>query len=181
MSEVVLRCPACGTTQSHPGECEACSESEVRFFCGNHNPGLWLDDAMCKICGVKFGDPPRRPPLTSRTPPRLPSRDTRGPVPRPPLATDAEPPRRVPRKAPTVADPEDTSAPSSLEELLVRTWEGRERARYDVEEEVWRGRTVETPRPALPIAGCLVRLVLFVFLLIVLGVGFLFLLLGSLS
>lgn len=181
MSEVVLRCPACGTTQSQPGECEACSEGEVRYFCSNHSPGLWLDEGICKKCGIKFGDPPRRHPRpTPHAAPRPPARDTRRSVPRPPLAADAEAPRRVPRRAPTAADPEDTSDPPSLAELLVRTWE-RERSRHEIEEEVWRGPTVEAPRPVLPIAGCLVRLVLFVLVLIALGLGGLFLLMSGLS
>ena len=34
---VVLRCPTCGTTQGDAGECEACSEGEVRYFCTNHD------------------------------------------------------------------------------------------------------------------------------------------------
>jgi hypothetical protein len=52
---VVLRCPACGTTQEHGGECEACSEGEVRYFCTNHDQRLWLDGPVCSRCGAKFG------------------------------------------------------------------------------------------------------------------------------
>ena len=44
---VVLRCPSCGTTQATPGECEACHEAQVRYFCTNHEPGLWLDGTSC--------------------------------------------------------------------------------------------------------------------------------------
>ena len=65
---VVLRCPTCGTTQGHPGECEACSEGHVRYFCTNHEQGMWLDGPVCTHCGSKFGDvsrtPPTRPPTT---------------------------------------------------------------------------------------------------------------------
>ena len=76
MSGVVLRCPTCGTTQSHPGECDACFEGEVRYFCGNHSPGLWLDEPVCKGAEpsserhrrVRSQHPARR---------RLPARETR--------------------------------------------------------------------------------------------------------
>jgi len=64
---VVLRCPACGTTQSDPGVCEACSDREVRYFCTNHDGGVWLNGPVCGSCGTKFEDPPRKSP-TLRTP-----------------------------------------------------------------------------------------------------------------
>lgn len=82
---VLLRCPNCGTTRSTPGECEACHDAQVRYFCTNHTPGLWLDTPACPKCGASFGAPlprsspsvlerPRRPrpaavPLPSRAPP----------------------------------------------------------------------------------------------------------------
>ena len=47
MSGVVLRCPNCGTTRSTPGMCEACHEAEVRYYCTNHTPGLWLNASTC--------------------------------------------------------------------------------------------------------------------------------------
>ena len=59
---VVLRCPTCGTTQGDLGECEACSEGEVRYFCTNHDEGIWLDGSVCSRCGARFGDAPRKPP-----------------------------------------------------------------------------------------------------------------------
>ena len=72
MSGVVLRCPNCGTTKAAPGECEACHEAQVRYFCMNHTPGHWLDAPACPQCGARFGDPGRPlapPPLTpARTP-----------------------------------------------------------------------------------------------------------------
>ena len=37
MSAVVLRCSNCGTTQSVRGECEACHEAEVGYYCTNHS------------------------------------------------------------------------------------------------------------------------------------------------
>lgn len=57
MSGVLLRCSNCGTAQAEPGECETCGEGEVRYFCTNHTPGVWLDGAECLRCGARFGDP----------------------------------------------------------------------------------------------------------------------------
>ena len=88
MSDVVLRCAHCGTTQSSPGECEACHEGQVRYFCTNHSPGQWLDGQVCSQCGAAYGRPaPRpasRPPIPTPAPERgsAPRRDTSGtPVP----------------------------------------------------------------------------------------------------
>ena len=74
MTGVVLRCPHCGTVQPASGECEACREAPVRYFCTNHSPGVWLDSASCPQCGASFGDP-----VPAREPPRPPER----PAPRP--------------------------------------------------------------------------------------------------
>ena len=64
MTGVTLRCPHCGTTQGVLGECEACREAEVRYFCTNHTPGLWLDAPSCSRCGARFGqaEPDRHEP-----------------------------------------------------------------------------------------------------------------------
>jgi len=56
MSGVSLRCPNCGTTRATPGACDACHEADVRYFCSNHSPGIWLDAAKCPQCGARFGD-----------------------------------------------------------------------------------------------------------------------------
>jgi len=56
---VVLRCPNCGTTRSSAGECEACHEARVRYFCTNHAPGLWLNDRTCPSCAAAFADEAR--------------------------------------------------------------------------------------------------------------------------
>ena len=79
MSGVALRCPNCGTTQSGPGECDACHEAAVRYFCANHNPGRWLAGPACPDCGARFGDarsapraapaPPSAPPPRREAPP----------------------------------------------------------------------------------------------------------------
>jgi hypothetical protein len=57
---VVQRCPSCGTTKATGGECEACHDADVRYFCTNHTPGLWLDASTCSSCGARFGERARR-------------------------------------------------------------------------------------------------------------------------
>ena len=143
MSGVALRCPICGTTQNHPGECEACSEGSVRYFCGNHSPGLWLDAAQCKSCGSRFGDAPK-----SRI----------EPVERP---TRAVPPPRRPRRSPP-------PMPPSFSEVLADVAEELKRARSVEEPRL--PAPVESPRRGFPVMGCLIRLVfagLFLFALAV--------------
>ena len=67
MSGVVLRCPHCGTTRASLGECEACHEAEVRHYCTNHSPGVWLNGPVCSECGARLGDTPKpAPPRPSR-------------------------------------------------------------------------------------------------------------------
>lgn len=80
MNGVVLRCPNCGTAQPTGGECEACREATVRYFCTNHVPGVWLDSASCPQCGAGFGDP-----VPAREAPRPPER----PAPRSPRTIDS--------------------------------------------------------------------------------------------
>jgi hypothetical protein len=81
MSGVVLRCPSCGTTRAAPGECDACHEAQVRYYCTNHTPGRWLDSRSCPQCGSQFGVPD--PPPVVHSPPRRP---TASPPPPPPTA-----------------------------------------------------------------------------------------------
>lgn len=72
MSGVVLRCPNCGTVQPVEGQCDACHEAAVRFFCINHTPGLWLEGPACLQCGARFGDPvPSRAAPAPITPTRV--------------------------------------------------------------------------------------------------------------
>ena len=183
---VVLRCPTCGTTQGHAGECEACSEGEVRYFCTNHDEGVWLDGPECSRCGAKFGDPAKKPapaPL-----PRVRTRPAGAPDFRPPAS------RRVPerrpepdfgRHAPRRPAPEEPVEPEvlprtpSLGELLeeITRERARTRTRYEAEEVPW-----AEPRPRGPgflLGGCLVRIVGLVFLLILAAIIFLFLLFGG--
>jgi hypothetical protein len=187
---VVLRRPTCGTTQGDAGECEACSEGEVRYCCTNHDGGVWLNGPVCGSCGAKFGDPPRE--ATKRPTPRTSIAST------PPAgAPDFRPPSR--RGAtesssepavggrPRRAEPEELAAPEvlprtpSLGELLTEITEerARGRARYEVEDAPWARRPAEPRRPGLHLAGCLIRIVGLVFLLIVAAIIFLFLLFGA--
>lgn len=89
---VVLRCPTCGTTRPTPGDCEACHEAQVRYFCTNHTPGLWLDVPTCPQCGARFGEARRAPtPLPvppARTRPTAPARSPASPPPAPAYARD---------------------------------------------------------------------------------------------
>ena len=179
---VVLRCPTCGTTQAHVGECEACSEGEVRYFCTNHDEGIWLDGPACTRCGARFGDASRIP----RTPP-TPSAPTR-----PGGPPDFRPParRRIPERRPEPgsgrrpttpperdgpAEPEVLPRTPSLGELLEEIT--REDARGYGAEVPW----AEPParRPGFPLAGCLVRVLGLLLLLFAAAIVFLFLLFGG--
>ena len=35
------------------GQCDACHEAAVRFFCTNHTQGLWLEGSACFQCGAR--------------------------------------------------------------------------------------------------------------------------------
>jgi hypothetical protein len=168
MTGVVLRCPNCGTTKAGPGECEACHDADVRYFCTNHMPGHWLDSAHCPECGARFGEhtppmsnpsepPPERP--APRPEPWTPDRVT-------PMSGKAFPRRREPGEP---ALPE--RIPASLPELLRRA---RLRTR-PVE-------TMEGPDPAtvgLALGGCFARGIVMVIVLLMLMFFSLFFLGGS--
>ena len=100
---VVRRCPNCGTTKATAGECEACHEAQVRYFCTNHTPGLWLDGPACGQCGARLGQPAPRaapaarvtrsaapPPAPASTPPAASAR-SRSPSPVPDAWRSREP------------------------------------------------------------------------------------------
>jgi hypothetical protein len=137
---VVLRCPHCGTTQGAPGECHACSEADVRYFCRNHDPGRWLDAPTCPACGARFGErPPPQPPGAPQT---------RRPMPRPDARSvsasrrtdrvsrtrrrDAERSREYEREAERERPP-DREPPPSLGDVLERMLGSRRRRRDDSE------------------------------------------------
>jgi hypothetical protein len=67
---VVQRCPNCGTTQATPGDCEACHEAHVRYFCTNHEPGIWLAGRACPQCEARSALPARPTASTSALPSR---------------------------------------------------------------------------------------------------------------
>lgn len=186
---VVLRCPTCGTTQRHEGECEACSEGEVRYFCTNHAEGIWLDEPVCGRCGARFGDAPAKAPVTrapARATPPAPAPDFRPPgggrTAERSSSASSRPrrPTRLEREAPPEPD-EGLHGTPSLAELLAELAEAHASGRG-------RHETVEVPdeRPetrarggGFPFAGCLIRIVLLVFLLFAAAVVFLFVLFGG--
>ena len=181
---VVLRCSTCGTTQGHAGECEACSEGEVRYFCTNHGVGIWLEGPVCNRCGATFGVRSEEPPRATASRRALDAPDFRP-------GTSREPSRRrepeIGSGRPEREEPDDAEvvppAPS-LAELLTEMAEerARARARHDAEDVPWTER--RTDRPAFPvifpIGGCLVRIVGVVFLVIAALVLLLFVLFGGL-
>ena len=67
---VVLRCPNCGTTQATAGECEACHEAQVRYFCTNHDPGIWLTGPTCAKCAARAVAGPATATRSPSPPPR---------------------------------------------------------------------------------------------------------------
>jgi len=161
MSLVVLRCPNCGTTQAGPGECDACHEAQVRYFCTNHNPGQWLTAPKCPQCGAQFG--------VAETARRAPP-----PPPRPRVQPSVQPP--APKVAPLPAAPVTkrrfnpwgpTSAPPASEkrDVLARRLRGMiaRPSRYPGVPEAppYDGEALPVP---VARAGCLGRALLLVFL-----------------
>jgi hypothetical protein len=187
---VVQRCPSCGTTSATAGECEACHEAQVRYFCTNHSPGLWLDASTCRTCGARFGDAARpTPPPVSAVPERTrstaPARSTRrrppSPAPARAPASISEPPPRYSRAAPptAAADPwasrerspwadEGALGPGiSRTALWQQILRAALRARYAP---VRAGRYRERPLVGRGAGGCVKRLLLtMVLLLLALG------------
>lgn len=161
MSPVSLRCPACGTTQSHTGECDACSEDQVRYFCGNHDPGLWLRGPTCHKCGAELGKTPKRPPLPSRPAP-APPRETRAPEPRRSTV------RRRERPLEPTREPEIEVQPS-LAEILTSVLGARWRRPSSTDGEMEWESAPELRMPTLPLRGCLIRLMWLIVLLVAFG------------
>lgn len=161
---VTLRCPSCGTTRDAAGECDACHDAAVRYFCDDHVPGVWLKGPTCERCGATFGARhPSLPPTVSRAP----ARPRATPI--PPIASAT--PRAAPRlrlrptavaarSRPSVASPSPLDARAlPWERLLVAA----ARARSSTE--------TEPAGPALgrarAVVGCLVRLGILAVLLVV--------------
>lgn len=166
---VSLRCPTCGTTQSHPGECEACFEGEVRYFCSDHSPGMWIDGPICRTCGARYGETPRTEPVLSpRSKPVVSSPEIRRADTLPPKPTGgvASRPARPSRSAAGGEGTEDATIPPSLRDLLTALAEGR-RERHRVEEG-WTDPPVDRASRGVPVMGCLFRIVLLIVVLIAL-------------
>lgn len=184
MSAVVLRCARCGTTQSSPGECEACHEGQVHYYCTNHTPGRWLDGQVCSQCGVAYGrtDPRPTPPRPSQ---RAPDRTTPRKIESAPRTSSArdrlspwgrKSPSPPPREGPYEGDEVVVRAKAlrRLHDLLTRSY-GRRRMPDDLE--------MPSHSVAPLIAGGCLRMVLMIFLFFLLtffGLSFLgsFLMLG---
>ncbi len=173
---VTRRCPSCGTTQASSGECEACHDAEVRYYCTNHTPGVWLDGTSCPHCGARLGGPPRSkstapPPLVRRpAPASVPPgpRPARAPAPirpTPPYAPSSPPPAPPPspwetRTTPVEAAVETYSAPvSPLQRLLEAAWRARAARSDPAPARVGAGM-------ARALFGCLLRLLLVAVLLL---------------
>jgi hypothetical protein len=173
MSGVVLRCPNCGTTRVAPGECEACHEAQVRYYCTNHSPGLWLEMPACAQCGAVFGEkakprapaPAARPraPHTARPPaPSARPRPVYPPAARPEAeGSSTRSSRRVPPKRDddVIPDGEHFGRTPSLQELLREALRARHMPPPAYERET------PTPRAGPSLGGCLVRLMLLLFFL----------------
>ncbi len=143
---VVLRCPNCGTTQATGGECEACHQAQVRPFCTNHEPGLWLAGQTCAACEARRAEAAR-----ARAPSPPLDRATRhSAAPSAPSGVPVSAPSSSPLIAPTVA----ATAWGALASRLARS-----------------GSPAEWESPTRKQAGgCLVRLALFALLLIIIVV-----------
>ena len=106
---VVKRCPNCGTTQAAAGECEACHEGQVRYFCTNHEPGVWLAGPTCPQCDARAALPARPPASTSEeaSPDLRPSRRALRERPlRDAVVVRPLPPSRAVERAPAPLSPE---------------------------------------------------------------------------
>ncbi|GEO17989.1 hypothetical protein [Microvirga aerophila] len=179
MTGVILRCPNCGTSKTTPGECDACHEAQVRYYCTNHKPGRWLDASACPQCGAKFGDPVRPP--ARPVPPAAATRPKATVT--PPVPSRADPPPSSPRTgakpwgsrererspAPEIeAGSEPTSAREIRTARMLEILRAASRAGR-----MSRGGTYttsEAPPVGAALGGCLTRFVIIViFLLVMLG------------
>lgn len=174
MSAVVLRCPACGTTQGQPGECDACYGERVRYFCTHHSTGLWLDDPVCQECGAKFGETSPSPPTPPRRAASSTRRRTRAPETWSPAPRRSEPARHRP------SDPETAPAGPSLADILARILAARwRRAGHGAEDDPGWESASEFRLPTFPLRGCIVRLVWLALVLFALAVLATFLIVGG--
>jgi hypothetical protein len=173
---VVQRCPNCGTTRATPGECEACHEAQVRYFCTNHTPGVWLPSSQCPQCGARFGEPARRAPVptAARAPvvKRAPPADhARARTSSPPAYAPSPPPSvshaewRGAERMPATTDPreDELGAGGSPAAMWQKVLLAALRSRYLP--------STTTPHPARPrlargAGGCVMRLLVIGLLLL---------------
>ena len=166
MSEVIIRCPNCGTTHAALGECDACHEAQTRYFCPNHEPGKWLEGPVCPACGARVGGGPA--PRPSR------------PTPRPPGRSPVRSPPTLGRRPALPAEAMPDEPERILEELLrsVHTPRGGEVAEPSAGDarDAWPAEPSLPPATVsvLPVAGCIRRFVLIVLVLLALGALLLF-------
>lgn len=158
---VVLRCPSCGTTGIAPGECQACNDAQLQYFCTNHTPGLWLADRSCPRCRAGLVDAADRPPPFSS------AREPKTVTTRLPARPSARPPASAPPALELPAEDVDERAPSlppwqSLLSAFLR-------ARYLPAPAAHRRTGLSVARGS---RGCVMRLALIVlFLLLAMVVG----------
>lgn len=123
---VVLRCPHCGTTKATSGECEACHDAHVRYFCTNHKPGVWLEANSCPSCGARFGEPGSGASSERRRRSAAPAPATkrpRAPAPAPPVGYASVEPREVDERVPSRRRPaeyEDARSPGAAGMALLQ-------------------------------------------------------------
>jgi hypothetical protein len=188
---VVIRCPNCGTTQAALGECDACHESETRYFCPNHSPGRWLDEPACSACGARLGVPPAGETSPTRPGGRASGAGgtrSRSRTPASPRGREATPlpppPPPVRRRRRPLPPEEPPPTPDDAWSGPVRTPERGEFDVFDVLEDMAARSRTRRPRdeppppplaPRVPLAlstafGCVRRLVMLVVILAVLAV-----------
>jgi hypothetical protein len=185
MTGVVLRCPNCGTTKHTPGECEACHEAQARYYCTNHKPGRWLDASACPQCGARFGDatPPPEATVPSPAPPRArtsafpPSRTASAPA-RSPTPSPWGRRERTPTPGREIeVGGEGTTARSPRAARMLELLRAAARASRASTRETY---IPEAPPVGAALGGCLLRFMVFAFLLLIIATMMLFLLGDSL-
>lgn len=167
MSGVVLRCPHCGTTRASLGECEACHEADVRHYCTNHTPGVWLNGPACTQCGARLGEAPKSapPPLPrEKRPAEAPQSERRrwGP--------DALGPWTRRRKIPSAPDEVFSESTSARPDYRTISWADL------IREAALRARRTRPVRPpgleplamGAALGGCFLRSVILMFVLFML-------------
>jgi len=173
---VVIRCPKCGTTSTSLGECDACHDAQVRYFCTNHEPGLWLETRTCPACAARREEVIRRPSVVASTVPvrrsSVPARAPRS-LPSPPHAR----PDPYAREAPEVArfpssdrwdDERLHAADEELAPIALRgpMWQKILRAALVARSMRLPAAPVSEGRSLRRLGGCLVRLLLMAVVLI---------------